>query len=141
MKRLRFYKSMHLLSILLVAITLSPGCKQKGPQKPQIALIMKSLANEFFKTMEDGAVTHYNENSDKYDLIPVGIKDELDVAGQFIRINYRHKIVLNKTTGISGPVACLPQSVLKRCQGAYPAEKFKAHTPDHGGNMEKHNVS
>ena len=43
---------------------------------------MKSLANEFFKTMEDGARQHQKQNSDKYDLIAVGIKDELDVAQQ-----------------------------------------------------------
>jgi ribose transport system substrate-binding protein len=59
-----------------------PGCKQSGPQKPRVALVMKSLANEFFKTMEDGARQHHQENSGQYDLLAVGIKDELDVAQQ-----------------------------------------------------------
>jgi len=43
---------------------------------------MKSLANEFFKTMEEGAKSHHAEHSDEYDLIAVGIKDELDVGRQ-----------------------------------------------------------
>ncbi|MFC1853478.1 sugar ABC transporter substrate-binding protein, partial [candidate division CSSED10-310 bacterium] len=50
--------------------------------KPRIALIMKSLANEFFKTMEEGAREHQKQNAGKYDLIAVGIKDEQDVAKQ-----------------------------------------------------------
>ena len=43
---------------------------------------MKSLANEFFKTMEEGAQAHHKEHSQEYDLIVVGIKDEQDVAKQ-----------------------------------------------------------
>ena len=50
--------------------------------KPVIALIMKSLANEFFKTMEDGAKAHQAGNAAKYELITEGIKDELDVNRQ-----------------------------------------------------------
>jgi len=50
--------------------------------KPVIALIMKSLANEFFKTMEDGARAHQAKHSADYDLIAEGIKDELDVNRQ-----------------------------------------------------------
>ena len=58
------------------------GCKQKTQDKPRIALVMKSLANEFFKTMEEGAKAHHKEHSEEYDLIVVGIKDEQDVARQ-----------------------------------------------------------
>lgn len=43
---------------------------------------MKSLANEFFKTMEEGAQSHHKEHADEYDLIAIGIKDEEDVAKQ-----------------------------------------------------------
>jgi ribose transport system substrate-binding protein len=43
---------------------------------------MKSLANEFFKTMEEGAQAHHKQHSQEYDLIVVGIKDEQDVAKQ-----------------------------------------------------------
>ena len=58
------------------------GCKQRETDKPRIALIMKSLANEFFKTMEEGARSHHKEHADEYDLTVVGIKDEQDVAKQ-----------------------------------------------------------
>ncbi len=43
---------------------------------------MKSLANEFFKTMGEGAEMHHAENPDQYDLIVNGIKNESDVSAQ-----------------------------------------------------------
>jgi ribose transport system substrate-binding protein len=43
---------------------------------------MKSLANEFFKTMADGATAHQRQHAGEFDLIVNGIKDELDVARQ-----------------------------------------------------------
>ncbi len=49
--------------------------------QPRVALVMKSLANEFFKTMEDGARAHQEAQGD-YELLAMGIKDELDVGGQ-----------------------------------------------------------
>ncbi len=67
------------IAVCVIGLT---GCKESGPQKPRVALVMKSLANEFFKTMEDGAKQHHQENSGQYDLLAVGIKDELDVAQQ-----------------------------------------------------------
>jgi len=66
----------------LVFIILPVGCKQQKTDKPKVALVMKSLANEFFKTMEEGAKSHHKEHADQYDLTVVGIKDELDVAQQ-----------------------------------------------------------
>lgn len=59
------------------------GCvTARAPGKPRIALVMKSLANEFFKTMEDGARAHQQANPAEYELLATGIKDEQDVAGQ-----------------------------------------------------------
>jgi len=63
-------------------LVLPTGCKKRQSARPRIALVMKSLANEFFKTMEDGARAHHKQHADDYDLIAVGIKDELDVAQQ-----------------------------------------------------------
>jgi ribose transport system substrate-binding protein len=45
-------------------------------------LVMKSLANEFFGTMAEGAKTHHTANAAKYDLILNGIKNETDLAEQ-----------------------------------------------------------
>ena len=68
---------------ILVAVTGLAGCAPlKAPARPRIALVMKSLANEFFTTMEDGARAHQQANAARYDLIASGIKDEQDVAGQ-----------------------------------------------------------
>ena len=50
--------------------------------KPKIALVMKSLANEFFRTMEDGAKAHQKEHASEYTLIANGIKNETDTAAQ-----------------------------------------------------------
>jgi len=68
--------------------TLLAGCggddAPPPPGKPRftIALVMKSLANEFFKTMEEGAKAHAKKDPSRYELISNGIKDERDVAGQ-----------------------------------------------------------
>ena len=66
----------------VILVVLPVGCKRRESGKPKVALIMKSLANEFFKTMEEGAVAHHKEHSQQYDLTVVGIKDEQDVAKQ-----------------------------------------------------------
>ena len=50
--------------------------------KPKIALIMKSLANEFFRTMEDGAKAHQKAHAKEYTLVANGIKNETDTAAQ-----------------------------------------------------------
>jgi ribose transport system substrate-binding protein len=75
------YGSRTLAVILALGLILAGGCRQKK-DKPTVALVMKSLANEFFKTMEEGATAHHEQHKDQYDLKVVGIKDEMDVAQQ-----------------------------------------------------------
>ncbi len=58
------------------------GTKSGDTDKPRVALIMKSLANEFFSTMADGAKTHQASHAADYDLVVNGIKDERDLARQ-----------------------------------------------------------
>lgn len=55
---------------------------EKQTEKPKVALVMKSLANEFFSTMAEGAKKHQAQDSQKYELIVNGIKDERDLARQ-----------------------------------------------------------
>jgi ribose transport system substrate-binding protein len=62
----------------------SPAYAQAA-RKPKVALVMKSLANEFFLTMENGAKDYQKHNAGSFDLITNGIKDETDTANQ-IRI-------------------------------------------------------
>lgn len=80
-----------LLSLCLIASLIGcapqPNASQssspeKNPSKPRVALIMKSLANEFFSTMAKGAERHQSEHSDEYDLVVNGIKDERDLSRQ-----------------------------------------------------------
>ena len=47
-----------------------------------VALVMKSLANEFFRTMADGAKAHQAQHAADYELIVSGIKNETDLAEQ-----------------------------------------------------------
>ena len=76
------FRRVAVLAWLLPAVALSACSRGPVPDKPRIALVMKSLANEFFKTMADGAAAHQREHAAEYDLLVNGIKDELDVARQ-----------------------------------------------------------
>ncbi len=84
-------RAFRVIILSMVILGLVAGCTKNAQQtigntasagKPRIALIMKSLANEFFKTMADGAEKHHTEHASEYDLIVNGIKDEQDVNKQ-----------------------------------------------------------
>ena len=79
---------------LAALLAIAPGCSRReatapatpggapDTSKPRIALVMKSLANEFFATMAEGAKAHQAANAGRYELIVNGIKDERDLARQ-----------------------------------------------------------
>jgi ribose transport system substrate-binding protein len=76
-----------LLALCLAAAALAGGgCRKPegkaGAGKPKVALVMKSLANEFFSTMAEGARRHQAANAPSYELIVNGIKNETDLAEQ-----------------------------------------------------------
>jgi ribose transport system substrate-binding protein len=83
------------ISALLIAVYLvacgqpdagtPPGAE--ADSKPVIALVMKSLANEFFVTMADGARAHQEDHPDQYQLIVNGIRNEIDLAQQVALID------------------------------------------------------
>jgi ribose transport system substrate-binding protein len=62
------------------------GCHKTEPasagSKPKIALVMKSLANEFFSTMADGARKDQASQPEAYELLVNGIKNETDLGEQ-----------------------------------------------------------
>ncbi len=64
------------------AVLLGAPLAYADAAKPKVALVMKSLANEFFQTMENGAKAHQKQSGGKYELIANGIKDESDTAAQ-----------------------------------------------------------
>jgi ribose transport system substrate-binding protein len=72
------------LLAFLAGLAAVAACRPQpeGPKRPVVALVMKSLANEFFKTMEDGARAHQEQHAADYELVSTGIKDEQDVARQ-----------------------------------------------------------
>ena len=53
-----------------------------GDGPPRVALVMKSLANEFFVTVADGARRHQAAHAADYTLIVNGIRNESDVSQQ-----------------------------------------------------------
>ncbi len=60
---------------------------ERDAKRPTVALVMKSLANEFFVTMADGARAHHASHPDEYDLIVNGIRNETDLAQQVALID------------------------------------------------------
>ena len=74
-------KSLVTLAVL-AAFPLTQAIAADANGKPKVALVMKSLANEFFQTMEEGAKAHQKANASDYSLIANGIKDETDTTAQ-----------------------------------------------------------
>lgn len=78
----------HLLPLIGLTFFATTSCKPAAENptstegKPRIALIMKSLANEFFQTMAEGAKKHQAAHTAEYELIINGIKNETDLAEQ-----------------------------------------------------------
>jgi ribose transport system substrate-binding protein len=60
----------------------APRPRQTAGEPPRIALVMKSLANEFFVTMAEGAREHQATNAGRYELIVNGIRNESDLSQQ-----------------------------------------------------------
>lgn len=79
-----------LLGVVSALCLFTSGCGKSGggaagdsaPAKPKIALVMKSLANEFFITMAEGAKKNHEAHAADYDLVINGIKNENDLAEQ-----------------------------------------------------------
>jgi ribose transport system substrate-binding protein len=65
------------------ALALTTGLRPAlAADKPKVGLVMKSLANEFFKQMQAGAQQYAAKNTDKFSFKAVGMKDERDFAAQ-----------------------------------------------------------
>lgn len=66
-------------SVGLLAGGMAPA---RAAALPKVGLVMKSLANEFFKQMQAGAEDYASKNTDKFVFKAVGMKDERDFAAQ-----------------------------------------------------------
>src|SRR6478736_4510922 len=109
------------LLALLLHSSCSPADNKSGSKatggKPKVALVMKSLANEFFSTMADGAKKHHEANAANYDLVVNGIKNETDLAEQ---VNLVEQMIAQEVNAIvrapAGSKALI--TVLKRAKDA-----------------------
>ena len=103
--------------LTLVLLTTFFACHAHPKRtRPRVALLMKSLANDFFRTMEAGARQHQRHDQ-SYELISNGIKDDQDVGKQ---INLVEQIV---AMGVDALVLAPADSkalisVVKRAQAA-----------------------
>jgi ribose transport system substrate-binding protein len=79
-----FHKKYQMLMLSALAISLVPFSAY-AQKKPVVGLVMKSLANEFFKDMEEGAVKHAQERGD-LTLVPVGMHSETDIDTQIAAV-------------------------------------------------------
>lgn len=82
LSRRRFLSSAAMLLALGAAPLCATDAAAQTAGKPKVALVMKSLANEFFLTMEDGAKEYQKHHASEFDLITNGIKDETDTSAQ-----------------------------------------------------------
>jgi len=77
-------RSIVAMVVTLAMASLGTGCgaPRSRSNPPRIALVMKSLANEFFVTMAEGAKAHQAANSQAYTLVVNGIRNESDLSQQ-----------------------------------------------------------
>jgi len=85
------------LAAASAALPLSSAFADDAAAKPKVGLVMKSLANEFFVTMKDGAKTYQKEHAAEFDMITNGIKNETDTSAQIDIVN---QMILAKVNAI-----------------------------------------
>lgn len=74
-------KLVHGMVIGSVALALAAAPASAEDKKPVVGLVMKSLANEFFKSMEEGA-KKFAAADGTFTLVPVGMNSETDIDTQ-----------------------------------------------------------
>lgn len=85
------------LAAASAALPLSSAFADEAAAKPKVGLVMKSLANEFFVTMQEGAKDYQKAHPADFDMITNGIKNETDTAAQIDIVN---QMILSKVNAI-----------------------------------------
>ena len=85
------------LAAASAALPLSSAFADDTAAKPKVGLVMKSLANEFFVTMQDGAKDYQKAHAADFDMITNGIKNETDTSAQIDIVN---QMILAKVNAI-----------------------------------------
>jgi ribose transport system substrate-binding protein len=83
--------------LIVLAASCLGGLPALAAGAPHVALVMKSLANPFFKAMADGANAHAAQHAGEYKLTVMGIDNETDKASQ---IKLVEKMIANKVDAI-----------------------------------------
>ncbi|AZE84816.1 MULTISPECIES: sugar ABC transporter substrate-binding protein [Pseudomonas] len=85
------------LAAASAALPLSSAFADDAAAKPKVGLVMKSLANEFFVTMQEGAKDYQKSHAADFDMITNGIKNETDTSAQIDIVN---QMILAKVNAI-----------------------------------------
>ncbi|TKK32680.1 LacI family transcriptional regulator [Pseudomonas sp. CFBP13528] len=85
------------LATASAALPLSSAFADDAAAKPKVGLVMKSLANEFFVTMQEGAKDYQKSHAADFDMITNGIKNETDTSAQIDIVN---QMILAKVNAI-----------------------------------------
>ncbi|OPA87752.1 LacI family transcriptional regulator [Pseudomonas fluorescens] len=85
------------LAAASAALPLSSAFADDAAAKPKVGLVMKSLANEFFVTMQEGAKNYQKSHAADFDMITNGIKNETDTSAQIDIVN---QMILSKVNAI-----------------------------------------
>ncbi|AZF22359.1 MULTISPECIES: sugar ABC transporter substrate-binding protein [unclassified Pseudomonas] len=85
------------LAAASAALPLSSAFADDAAAKPKVGLVMKSLANEFFVTMQEGAKEYQKDHAADFDMITNGIKNETDTSAQIDIVN---QMILAKVNAI-----------------------------------------
>ncbi len=67
--------------LLMPMLVMAGGAQEEASDKPVVGLIMKSLANEFFMAMEEGAKAYATEDG-TFELLTMGMNSETDFDSQ-----------------------------------------------------------
>lgn len=91
---------------VLAGLVAAPGFAQ---EKPKVALVMKSLGNAFFRTMQEDAQAHNMANASRYTLLADGIANETDTD---VQIRMVEQMIARKANAIvidpADPKALVP---------------------------------
>jgi hypothetical protein len=82
-----------------------PRDSKRTSGKPKVALVMKSLAHEFFRTMAEGAQQHQAVNAASYDPNVNGIRNETDLAGTLTPHEPKRRSPTRREPGCGNPRA------------------------------------
>lgn len=85
------------LAAASAALPFSSAFADDDAAKPKVGLVMKSLANEFFVTMLEGAKDYQKSHAADFDMISNGIKNETDTSAQIDIVN---QMILAKVNAI-----------------------------------------